>query len=67
MFRESMAEAQKGGKNVCLQIVRTVAGFKRGEKAVVGFPYMFIRLITADGGGKKKANKREGGGGGSES
>lgn len=52
-----MAEAQKGGKNVCLQIVRTVAGFKRGEKAVVGFPYMFIRLITADGGEKKKQTR----------
>lgn len=63
LFRESMAEAQKGEKNVCLQTVRTVVGFKRGKKAVVGLPYMFIHLITADG-GKKKKSKQEGRGGG---
>lgn len=62
LFRESMAEAQKGEKNVCLQTVRTVVGFKRGKKAVVGLPYMFIHLITADGG--KKKSKQEGRGGG---
>lgn len=61
LFRESMAEAQKGEKNVCLQTVRTVVGFKRGKKAVVGLPYMFIHLITADGGKKKKQTRGKGG------
>lgn len=55
---------KRGKKNVCLQTVRTVVGFKRGKKAVVGLPYMFIHLITADGGKKKKKSKQEGRGGG---